>query len=347
MAYIFSADKELYITSWSEDLVKLTGKEATEVRGKKYFEVLPPFFSNGKDALSTVLEENKTIVLKGYIFGCLLDHMSGDIRISPLRTAGMGKAVKVTLPHLSPCSVAISFRNSQRLIDIGKNASTLAHGVRNPLNAIKGAVVYLSEKYAAEPALVEFAAIMNEEIARLDNFISQFLSTSISDAGFVLTDINALMKKLQAFTSLQAHVRNIRPVYEYGDLPPVMLNAFQIEQAVLSVLNNAIDAMSSGGRLTVRTGREIHSGNFVTIEISDTGSGMAGRAVDSSSIPRGAKGKGFGLVITREVLQYHGGRLEIVSDKGKGTTVRLCLPMKGDDSTSRGKRTIGRRRGDL
>ncbi len=348
MAYVFSADKELCITFWSEDLVKLTGREATHVRGKKYFEVLPPFLSNGKDALSTALEENRTIVLKGYVFGCLLDHMSGDIRISPLKTAGKVKAVKVTLPHLSPCSVAISFRNSQRLIDIGKNASTLAHGVRNPLNAIKGAVVYLSEKYAAEPALVEFATIMNEEIARLDNFISQFLSTSISDAGFVLTDINALMKRLQAFTSLQAHVRNIKPVYEYGgDLPPVMLNAFQIEQAILSVLNNAIDAMSSGGRLTVRTRRESRSGNFVTIEISDTGSGMAGRAVDSSSIPRGAKGKGFGLVITREVLQYHGGHLEIVSDKGKGTTVRLCLPMKGDDSASRGKRMIDRRREDL
>jgi two-component system nitrogen regulation sensor histidine kinase GlnL len=336
MAYIFSTDKELRITSWSEDLVKLTGKDAAQIRGKKYFEVLPSIISDGKEALSKVLEENKTLVLKSYIVGCMLGQMSTDIRIGPVRTAGTVKAVKVTLTDLSPCPVALSFRNSQRFIDIGKNASTLAHGVRNPLNAIKGAVVYLSEKYAGEPALVEFAKIIDEEITRLDNFISKFLSTSISDAGFALTDINELMKKLQAFTSLQAHVRNIKPVYEYGDLPLVMVNAFQIEQAVLSVLNNAMDAMSSGGRLKVRTQSATHSGDFVTIEISDTGPGMTGGVPGAPPTHSHAKGKGFGLVITREVLQYHGGHLEILSDKGKGTTVRLCLPtIKKKELTSR------------
>ncbi len=334
MAYIFSTDKELRITFWSEDLVRLTGKEAAQVRGRKYFEVLQPIFSDGKDALSLVLEEKKGRILKGYVFCCLLDHSTADIRISPAK-GGAVRAVKVTISNLSPCSFAVSFRHSQRFIDIGKNASTLAHGVRNPLNAIKGAVVYLSERYAAEPSFVEFAKIMNEEIARLDSFISKFLSTSISDEGFSPTDLNSLMKKLQSFTSLQAHVRNIKPAYEYGDIPPVMANAFQIEQAVLSVLNNAMDAMPSGGRLTVKTQRETHSGDFVTIEISDTGSGMDGRRVDNPPNPRMTKGKGFGLGITREVLQYHGGHLEILSDKGKGTTVRLCLPINGEKSTSR------------
>lgn len=335
MPYDFSADKELRITSWSDELARLTGKEAPEVRGRKYFEVLPPILSEGKDALSRVLKENKDLVLKDYVFGCMLGQMRADILVTPVRTAGRVTAVEVTLPDLSPCPVAINFRNSQRLIDIGKNASTLAHGVRNPLNAIKGAVVYLSEKYAAEPALVEFAKIMNEEIARLDNFISTFLSTSISDAGFALTDVNALMKRMQAFTSLQAHVRNIKPLYEYGDVPPIMLNAFQIEQAVLSVLNNAMDAMPSGGQLTVKTRREQSSGDFVTIEISDTGPGMTGKAVNMPTIPVGSSGRGFGLVITREVLQYHAGHLEILSNEGEGTTVRLCLPIKKAKARSR------------
>lgn len=331
MTYIFSTDRELRITSWSDDLVKLTGKDASRVLGKKYSEIFPPILSRGGDALSEVAESCKPLVLKDYVFGCLLDHMTADIRITPVMTGGELKAVKVTLPDLMPCPVAAGFRDSQRFIDIGKNASTLAHGVRNPLNAIKGAVVYLSEKYAGEPALVEFAEIINEEISRLDNFISQFLSTSISDTEFALTDINALLKRLQAFTSLQAHVRSIRPLYEYGDVPPVMLNAFQIEQAVLSVLNNAMDAMRSGGRLTVKTRKETHSGDYVTIEISDTGSGMPGKTPAARHVAHGAKGKGFGLVITREVLQYHGGHLEILSNRGKGTTVRLCLPIKKEE----------------
>lgn len=337
MAYTFSTDKDLCITDWSEDLARLTGKEASQVRGRKYFEVLPPIFSDGEDALSTVLREKKTLVVRNHIFGCILDHTDADIRISPFRATGEVKAVRVTLSRLSPCPTATSFRTSQRFIDIGKNASTLAHGVRNPLNAIKGAVVYLSEKYASEPALVEFAKIMNEEITRLDNFISQFLSTSLSDAGFALTDINALMKRLQAFTSLQAQVRKIKPVYEYGEIPRAMANAFQIEQAVLSVLNNAMDAMPSGGRLTVKTSLKSHSGNFVAIEISDTGPGMASKTAKSPSRTRLTKGKGFGLFITREVIQYHGGHIEIVSgNKGEGTTVRLYLPTGRGEPASAG-----------
>lgn len=337
MAYFFTADRDLRITAWSGDLAELTGNDPAEVLGRKYFEVLPRILSDGKDALLVVLEKNKAMVFKGHVFSCMLDHMHADIRISPVRRAGRVEAVKVNFPDLSPCSVAVSFRNSQRFIDIGKNASTLAHGVRNPLNAIKGAVVYLSERYASEPAFVEFANIMNEEISRLDSFISKFLSTSISDAGFALADINALLKRLQSFTSLQAHVRRIKAVYEYDDIPSVMVNTFQIEQAVLSVLNNAMDAMGSGGRLTVRTRRETHSGDFVVIEISDTGSGMAARSVEAPSGLSESRGKGFGLIIAREVLQYHGGHLEILSDRGKGTTVRLCLPIEKVKSMSGGK----------
>lgn len=337
MAYIFCTDKELHITSWDEELVKLTGKEPPAVLGKKYFEVLPRIFSNDEDALSLVLEKNRTLTFKHHVFHCLLDHMSADIRINPVRTAGMVKGVKVTISGFSACSVALSLRYSQPFIDIGKTASTLAHGVRNPLNAIKGAVVYLSDKYAHEPTFGEFARIMNEEISRLDNFISRFLSTSISDAGFTLTNINSLLRTLEAFTSFQAHASNIKSVYKFGDIPPIMASAFQIEQAILNVMNNAIDAMRSGGQLVVRTRTETLSGKeFVTIEITDTGSGIAGRDMDVPSMSLDSKGKGFGLFIAREILHYHGGRLEIKSKKGRGTSVRLYLPVKGEGSTVRG-----------
>lgn len=331
MEYVFSTDKELHIISWGEELAELTGKKSSEAQGKEYFEVLSRIFSGDDDALSLVIEKKRRLVLKRYNFRCLLSHINADVRISPVRSAGSVEGAKVTLSSVTPCPVARSLQNSQRFIDIGKTASTLAHGVRNPLNAIKGAVVYLSEKYAGEPDLVEFAKIMKEEISRLDNFISRFLSTSISDAGFTMTDINSLLKRLEAFTSLQAQACDIKFVYEFGEVPPLMVNTFQIEQAVLNVLNNAIDAMRSGGRLVVRTRMERTStSDFVTIEVSDTGSGIAGKVLDVASVPSGGKGKGFGLFITREVLRYHGGHLEIKSKKGRGTSVRLYLPTRND-----------------
>lgn len=326
--YSFSVDSRLRISSWGEEITKLTGKSASTTLGKNYYKVFPQIFSGEKDALSLALEKNKKITLKEYYFNCPLDHFKVDIEIDPLRTAKGDNGVKISISHISTCSIIQKLQSSQRFIDIGKTASTLAHGVRNPLNAIKGAVVYLSEKYAKEPALIEFTKIMKEEISRIDNFISQFLSTSFSYERFSLTDINSLLKKIEVLTFLQTHTYNIRSIYEYGDIPSIMINYFQIEQAILNVINNAIEAMRSGGELKVRTQLETLTGiDFVTIKISDTGPGIAETRIDVRSIPTEDKGKGFGLFITREIIQYHNGHLEIKSKKGKGTTVKLYLPI--------------------
>jgi len=330
--YTFSVDVGLRINSWGEEISKLTGKTPSSAVGRKYYEVFPRISSSDRDSVTWALEKNRKLILDEYHFQCPMDHFSAGIRIEPLRTMRKVTGAKVTIFNLSPCSAVRGLRNSQLFIDIGKTASALAHGVRNPLNAIKGAVVFLSEKYAKEPALVEFAGIINEEIARLDNFISLFLSTSISGAGASLTDLNALLKKIEAVTCLQAHAYNIRMVYEYGDIPPIMVNAFQIEQAILNVINNALEAMRSDGQLTVKTGKEERSGtDFVVIEIRDTGPGMAQNIIDRLSLSPKETGRGFGLFITREILQYYGGHLEIRSKKGQGSTVMLYLPIRNGE----------------
>jgi len=75
-------------------------------------------------------------------------------------------------------------------------ASSLAHGVRNPLNAIKGAVVYLREKYGHEKTLLEFSTIINDEINRLDNFVSNFLSAARGELRFVPTNLNDILETI-------------------------------------------------------------------------------------------------------------------------------------------------------
>jgi len=299
---------------------------SSAVLGMKYYEVLPRILTDDRDALSVALADKTPLNLKEYSFNCLHDRVKADVRIDPVRVNnGRVEEVRVEISPYSVCSMARKLQNSQRLIDIGKIASTLAHGVRNPLNAIKGSVVYLREKYSNEQTLIEFTRIMEEEITRLDNFISKFLSTSISVAGLSESDVNALLKKIEIYTSLQTHANDISTNYEYGDIPLVAIDSFQLEQAVLNVINNAIEAMmDSGGHLTVRTRTQKVSGNdFVLIEVSDTGPGMADNGI--SGISPENKGRGFGLFITREILQYYGGFLEIKSLKDAGTAVRLYL----------------------
>ncbi|MEC4685169.1 MAG: ATP-binding protein [Nitrospirota bacterium] len=324
-SYSFCTDDMLCINSWGNEITEVTGIPSSAVLGMKYYEVLPRILADDRDALSVALADKTPLNLKGYSFNCLHDRVKADVRIDPVRVdSGKIEELRVEISPYSACSMARKLQDSQRLIDIGKIASTLAHGVRNPLNAIKGSVVYLREKYSNEQTLIEFTRIMEEEITRLDNFISKFLSTSISVAGLSESDVTMLLKKIEIYTSLQTHTNDISTDYKYGDIPLAAIDSFQLEQAVLNVINNAIEAMGSGGQLSVRTRTQNVSGNdFVLIEVSDTGPGMADSGINDISPEN--KGRGFGLFITREILQYYGGSLEIKSRKGAGTTVRLYL----------------------
>ncbi|HET6515471.1 MAG TPA: ATP-binding protein [Thermodesulfovibrionales bacterium] len=324
--YTFSVDRDLCITALGEDIKSIAKKYASNVLGRKYYDIFPRIFTEDGDAVSLALQKNKKMTIKDHPINCLSGQTLADISITPAKASnGRGGGADVTISPDALCALAQKFEQSQQFIDIGKIASTLAHGVRSPLNAIKGAVVYLSEKYAHDRILVEFAEMMQEEIARLDTFISNFLSTSLSDTRPILTDINALLKKVETITSLQSIAYNINTSYEYGEVPKIMVNGFQIEHAILNVINNAIEAMRSGGHLTVRTRTEKRTvGDFIIVEISDTGPGMDEH---KEGVLPARKGKGLGLVITREIFQYYDGHVEIDSKTGKGTTVRLFLPV--------------------
>jgi two-component system, NtrC family, nitrogen regulation sensor histidine kinase GlnL len=328
-SYSFSTDNKLRIKTWDWNIAELTQKSAASVKGMKYYEVFPRIFVDKVDGLQLCLKNRNELLLKEYCFPCHRGHFYADILIRALEGDDSKSAlVEVTISPLSGCPIEKKLQEVQPFIDIGKTASRLAHGVRNPLNAIKGSVVYLKEKYATEPTLIEFAKIMEEEISRLDDFISKFLSRSIEDTGTASVNINTLLKKINVFTALQAHAANVEAIYEYGDIPEIRVNSFQIEQAILNVMNNSIEAMYAGGRLTVRTRLEKHlSRDFIVIGISDTGAGISERRTKAREIGAAEAGRGFGLFIAREVLKSYGGYLEIKSEKGKGTDVMLYLPI--------------------
>jgi two-component system nitrogen regulation sensor histidine kinase GlnL len=325
--YTFSADRGLRINSWGEEMAEFTGKSSSEVLGRKYYEVFPRILSGDKDALLLAMKKEE-MFLKDYRFNCFYGYNVADIGIKSVKAKGGVEGVMVAISVTKVCSAVRKLQEFQRLIDIGKIGSTLAHGIRNPLNAMKGAIVFLRGKYADEPTLGEFAKLMEFETSRLDNFISRFLSTSILDAG-AETDINSLLREIELYTSLHLQASDIRTVFEYGHTPPVVIDAFYLEQAVLNIISNSIEAMNSGGKLTVRTRAEKQSGvDYAVIDISDTGPGMDVNKADSIPFPSEDKRKGYGLFITREILKYYGGYLKIESEKDVGTTVRLCVPYR-------------------
>ncbi len=325
---LFCTDKKLRVCSWEKEIAEFTGHSASRMIGNKYYDIFPRIVHKEKDAVATAIETKKTVTLKNYAFPCIAGSFSADIKIKPMKSANKSvDRAEIAIQPFSTCEMARKLHQSQKLIDIGKIASTLAHGVRNPLNAIKGAVVYLREKYVGEETLVEFTNIMEMEITRLENFISKFLSSSVSDTDVQKNDINLMLKKIDVFTSLQMYTRSIRASYELGSIPLVMINSFHMEQAILNVINNAIEAMTAGGQLTIATSTaEQLNRNFVVISISDTGPGLARKEHIELSSGGASAGRGFGLYITDEIIKHYGGHVEIDSKKDVGTTIRLFIP---------------------
>ncbi|CAG1015650.1 two-component system, NtrC family, nitrogen regulation sensor histidine kinase GlnL [Anaerolineales bacterium] len=330
----FRVGRNLEVTSVNSELEQRLGDEAKRAIGEPYYYFIPKIYSGPRDAVQQVLDEGRTIVIRGFRILWICDEMTMDITISPLydndSTINGAEIAMVASQRCLPMRESDHFRS---LIDIGKVSATLAHGVRNPLNAIKGAVVYLKHRYGSDETFVEFADIIDEEIAKLDAFITRFLSTSLLEMEKSRSDIHELLEKIMKITSLQAQERNIRFVCDYTDVPLLEIDTFHLESAILNIVNNAIEAMESGGTITFRTRMTtMSSKEHVTIDICDSGPGVPESAFRNLLCPPSGtardKGRGFGLFISREIVQHHGGNLEILNAKGSGATVRLYLPVE-------------------
>jgi two-component system, NtrC family, nitrogen regulation sensor histidine kinase GlnL len=329
----FTVDTNLIVRSLDMLQDDVTENRMADFVGLPYNHVFPTLIHAGVDAVETVMREGTPLSINGYRAVCFCGDTLVDVCINPLRDQdGLIVGAEIVTQAGGGCAFLANLQRERRLIGIGKNSAKLAHGVRNPLNAIKGAVVYLKDKYGKEATLLEFAEIIEEEISKLDGFITRFLSNSLIEPEHSQVQINGLLQKILTMSNFQAYEKNTTFVTEFSTIPEVKADAFQLEHAIMNVINNSLEAMAGGGTILLKTMATCaNDQRFVAIEISDTGSGMSQEGIgtlagQSANRPNGA-GRGFGLFITREIIQCHGGHMEIVSKKNLGTRVTLYIPI--------------------
>ena len=331
----FAVNHNLCFISCSSSLEERVGVSCRQLIGSPYHEWLPAIREGADDALSKVVRLGESVQLTGYRFVSWNGAWTADVIVEPLVMDDGAIGAQVQIGTLESCCQSNSGPAGQRWSDRGKVAAMLSHGVRNPLNAIKGAVTYLQGRYSGEAELQEFAGIMVDEISRLEQFISGFLSTSTQGSEPELVQVNSLLNKIATYTSLQAQAAGVSIALRCGEALPVRIDSFQFEQAVLNLLNNALAVLTDGGRIVLSSTMAQQSGlPTVVVEVADNGPGMDPAKVealrDPASEPELGKDRGFGLFITREVVTSYGGCLEIVSIEGEGTRVRLLLPAASD-----------------
>jgi signal transduction histidine kinase len=222
---------------------------------------------------------------------------------------------------------------AEKLASIGEMSAAVAHGLRNPLASLRAAA-QLVRRHPASPSATEHLDAIIDEVDRLDRRISHLLSFS-RPAPFhpVSESVPRILEEL--LPAVAQPIREQRVELEMAvpsGLPPVRVDPVQLEQVFLEIVSNALDAMPSGGRL--RIGAFVSDGaspGDVVVEVADTGGGIPAHVLPSVCEPfftTRQEGTGLGLAIAKRYVEQNGGRLEIASRPGVGTTVRVRLPME-------------------
>lgn len=222
-------------------------------------------------------------------------------------------------------------RQNEKLSALGLLAAEVAHEIRNPLTVMKLLYHSLNLKFPDHDPRAKDNKIIEAKIEHLNKIVEQILDFArTTEPNFAPVNLNELVDELGLLVRHKLSNQNIQMTRRLQpDLPPVMGDAPQLEQAFLNLILNAAEAMPDGGTLTVKT-RAAKSG--VVIEFKDTGGGMSEemqkQAFTAVLSTTKAKGTGLGLAIVGRIVETHHGTIQIKSRTGRGTAMVISLPAK-------------------
>jgi len=217
---------------------------------------------------------------------------------------------------------------SKHMSSLGEMVSGISHEIRNPLGIIRSSAELLKKKVASFDPSNTIPDIIVEESSRLNNIITDFLNFAKPKMpGFAKCHVEEILEKNIKYLSSQAESQGyIIKKHHDKNLPTIMADFDMLYQAFLNLLINAIQAMQNGGTIYVKISS---TGDAVTILIEDEGEGIPDNLTEKIWDPfftTKEKGTGLGLVIVKNIIEAHGGSIELENRSAGGVRAKVKLP---------------------
>ena len=344
---VISLDKDMVIRKYNRTAQSLLGLDLERLVGRGISEITQfcsrcnDFFGLILAALATYKEQGKPIIGQ---------------EVSVTRADGEPMTISLSVlplhgdPALEKTPMIVTFEDitekekmreeltlSRQLAELGEVAAKVAHDIRNPLNVIAGGVHYLTSKYLNDPEIQNMSNLISGQVERLNSVTSALLKVSKPMMpNFNVCDLNRLIDESSSFLLEEINLAGLILKKDYAkDIPPLFLDANQIQRVVINLIENAMESMPGGGTITLRTRylqNEGKSDEQVELTVLDTGPGISDEIMDSAFKPfytTKVHGTGLGLAIVRQIITQHHGQARIRRrEPGPGAEVLILLPVK-------------------
>ena len=341
---VVGVDDGLRVMLWNPAAESLLGRSARRTVGRALKEVFPPDTSLVRhlgDTLATgeSRSESEAVIESG-------DGRPVHVSIvtAPLARSGDVEAAVAVIRDMTRLhQLEAEVRRGETLAAAGQIAMGLAHEIRNPLGAIRGAVQLMRRELGDDPRLGEYTDVLFKEVDRVNRIIEMLL-----DIGRPVTlrpvplNVHQLLERVALLSEEMAGQRGVRIVRRYDpSLPPILADEDRILQVFHNLVRNAVEAMDRGGRLTLVTRLSMNP-LFAKVDLGHGQRSMAEIQVmdDGQGIPEATrarlftpffttkdKGLGLGLALCHRIVEEHRGAIQVSSEPGKGTTMSCFLPI--------------------
>jgi PAS domain S-box-containing protein len=350
---IITLDLDGRVVTMNQAAELLTGLFAGEATGRYCTEV----FSHSPGVVEILME---TLATRAGVASTSLglSRRNGtslpiELSTAPLRGAEgkdlgvVGVFKDVTVVH----ELEAQLRRSDRLAALGTLAAGLAHEIKNPLTSLRTFTRLVSRKFNDERFRERFERVVPQELERINGIVERLLELARPRRlNLKPLQIPALLERVLELYADQIETKQITVLREYAhDLPAIQGDGEHLYEAFLNLVANALEAMGTGGRLTLRTGWSEDMDRLppparraprrgVRVEIEDTGIGIALAEADKIFNPfftTKESGTGLGLALAYKIIEDHGGSITFRSSPGVGTTFQLLLPVIGERAAER------------